>query len=266
MQTQYGSAYRKGMGREALYRRYGDRIIARPVDKRENYIKRCVAIAGDTLEIRQREIYINGAPSPAPKGVQYQYIVNTDGNAYIHDLWKKYRIYDVMQFPPHGYIIHTTPENAALIGSGNIPGIRSVEFFPQHSDKSIFPQDTSLFQWGLDNFGPIVIPKAGMTVTLTPANIALYRRAIEVYEGNRFEVADGKVMINGVHATTYTFKMDYYWLMGDNRHNSLDSRYWGFVPEDHVVGKAVFVWFSMDKHRGWFDGKVRWNKVFRKAN
>jgi signal peptidase I len=104
-----------------------------------------------------------------------------------------------------------------------------------------------------------------MTVELTPQNIAIYRRAIEVYEGNRFEVVDGAVLINDKPATSYTFNMDYYWLMGDNRHNSLDSRYWGFVPEDHVVGKAVFVWFSLDKHRGWFDGKIRWNKVFRRA-
>ncbi len=259
---QYGSGYVPGMGRENVHRRYYDRIIARPVDKRENYIKRCIALPGDTLEIRDRDIFINGKLSPAPQGAQYQYVVTTDGTAYIHDLWKRYRITDVGQFQ-HGYVIHTTPELAAIIGSGNIPGIRSVELYPQLPDRSIFPQDTNHFQWSLDNFGPLVIPAAGMKVKLTPENISLYRRAIEVYENNTFKVVEDKVFINGEATDTYTFRMNYYWLMGDNRHNSLDSRYWGFVPEDHVVGKAVFVWLSLDKTRGWFDGKIRWNKIFR---
>jgi signal peptidase I len=259
---QFGDTYQPGMGRDMLFRQFPNRIIARPVDKRDNYIKRCVAIAGDTLEIRNRDIYINGQKTQTPRGVQFRYMITTEGNAYIHDLWKKYRITDVSQYM-HGYIIHTTPEIAEKIASSGIPGIKSVELYGSEPDKAVFPQDTSLVQWGLDDFGPVVIPAAGMTITLTPMHVAMYRRAIEVYENNRFEIRDGMVYINGVQAETYTFKMDYYWLMGDNRHNSLDSRYWGFVPEDHVVGKAVFVWLSLDKTRGWFDGKIRWNKVFR---
>lgn len=259
---QYGSDYRPGMGRQMLYRQFPGRIIARPVDKRENYIKRCVAIAGDTLEIRNRDVFINGVKAAGIEGLQFSYNVTVDGSAYLHDLWKRYNIIDVSQWM-HGYIIHTTPEVVETLKRGNIPGIRSIEIMPQTPNRTIFPQDTSLFQWSLDDFGPVYVPKAGDVIKLTPENIAFYRRAIEVYENNTFEVSDGRIIINGQPADTYTFKMDYYWLMGDNRHNSLDSRYWGFVPEDHVVGKAVFVWLSLDKDRGWFDGKVRWNKVFR---
>jgi signal peptidase I len=120
-----------------------------------------------------------------------------------------------------------------------------------------FPQDTTHFKWNLDNFGPLVIPKKGTTVQLTPENIALYRRVIGVYEGNKLEEQNGQFIINGKPATSYTFKMDYFWMMGDNRHNSLDSRFWGFVPEDHVVGKAWFVWLSYGENG------IRWSRLFR---
>ncbi|MFO7723687.1 MAG: signal peptidase I [Bacteroidales bacterium] len=262
--SQRGSDYRPGMGRQNLWRQFPNRIIARPVDKRENYIKRCVAIAGDTLQIREREIYINGKLNPAPSGVQFSYIVITDGTGYIHDLWKRYGITDVSQFM-HGYLIHTTPEIAGIIAGSSIPGIKSIALFPQAPNRSIFPQDTTLFNWSLDDFGPVYVPRAGDVIKLTKENIAFYRRAIEVYENNTLEIVDDKVLINGAETDQYTFKMNYYWLMGDNRHNSLDSRYWGFVPEDHVVGKAVFVWLSLDKNKDWFGGKIRWKKVFRKV-
>ncbi len=260
----YGSAYRPGMGREMLQRQFYGRIVARPVDKRENYIKRCVAIAGDTLEIRDREVFINGRKAPVPPGLQFSYYITTDGSLYIYDLWEKYNITDVGQ-TMHGYRIHTTPAIAEQIKNAHIPGITRVELYPELPNKAIFPQDTTLFHWSLNDFGPLYIPKAGDKIKLTPENIALYRRAIEVYEKNSFEIREGKVYLNGEHADTYTFKMNYYWLMGDNRHNSLDSRYWGFVPENHVVGKAVFVWLSLDKNRGWLHGKIRWNKMFRKV-
>lgn len=262
--SRYGSDYRPGMGRDLLWQQYQGRIIARPVDKRENYIKRCVGIAGDSLEIRNREIYINGKKTQTPPGVQFSYIVTVDGSGYLNDLWEKYDITDVSQFM-HGYIIHTTPALAEKIRTSSIPGITSIELFSQLPNRSVFPQDTVHFNWSLDNFGPIYIPKAGDKISLTPQNISLYRRIIEVYEKNEFAIRDGKVYINGSLADHYTFKMDYFWLMGDNRHNSLDSRYWGFVPEDHVVGKAVFVWLSLNKNKGWLNGKIRWNKVFRKV-
>ncbi len=120
-----------------------------------------------------------------------------------------------------------------------------------------YPQDTARYKWNLDNYGPIIIPKKGSSIDLTPDNISLYRRVIQVYEHNKFEIRDGKCFINDKEAARYTFTMDYYWLMGDNRHNSLDSRFWGFVPEDHVVGKASFVWLSYG------EGGIRWRRLFR---
>ncbi|HRZ42930.1 MAG TPA: signal peptidase I [Bacteroidales bacterium] len=262
--ARFGSEYQPGMGRQLLYQQFGDRIIARPVDKRENYIKRCVAIAGDTLEIKNREIYINGVKTATPQGVQYSYMITVDGSAYLDQLWEKYNITDIGQFM-HGYIVHTTPAIAEKIRSSRIPGISSIDMYPQQPGNAIFPQDTLNFHWSLDNFGPLYIPKAGDRIELTPQNLSLYRRAIVVYEGNKLESRDGKVYLNDQPATHYTFKMNYYWMMGDNRHNSLDSRYWGFVPEDHVVGKAVFVWASLDKNKGWLNGKIRWDKLFRKV-
>jgi signal peptidase I len=128
---------------------------------------------------------------------------------------------------------------------------------PGHITNWTFPQDTAHFKWNVDNFGPLTIPKKGTNVILTPENIALYRRLITTYEGNSLLVANGQFVINGQPATSYTFKMDYYWMMGDNRHNSLDSRFWGFVPESHVVGKASFVWLSYGELG------IRWRRLFR---
>jgi signal peptidase I len=128
----------------------------------------------------------------------------------------------------------------------------------------VFPND-SRYSWTENDFGPLWIPARGATVALTTDNLPLYRRIIDVYENNDLEVRDGVIYINGAPADSYTFKMDYYWMMGDNRQNSADSRFWGFVPEDHIVGKASFVWLSLDNEKGWFDGKVRWSKMFRKV-
>ena len=115
----------------------------------------------------------------------------------------------------------------------------------------------------MDNFGPILIPERGMTIPINTGNISLYKRIIDVFENNDLKIKGDKIFINDLEADTYTFKMDYFWLMGDNRHNSADSRYWGFVPEDHVVGEAVFVWMSLDPNKSLFNGKIRWNKLLR---
>ena len=120
-------------------------------------------------------------------------------------------------------------------------------------------------KWTRDNYGPIYIPKKGAKLALNTYNLPIYERIIRVYEGNKLEVKDGKFFINGEQTTTYKFKMDYYWMMGDNRHNSADSRYWGFVPEDHVVGRPVLVWLSLNKDKGWFEGKIRFNRFFKNA-
>jgi signal peptidase I len=260
--SRYGSDYRPGMGRDLLYQQFGDRIVARPVDKCENYIKRCIGIAGDSLQIINRMVYINGKKAPTPKGVQYSYIITVDGSTYVDQIFEKFNITDVSQFM-HGYIVQTTPAVADQIKNAHIPGIAGIEIYPQTPNRAIFPQDTTWFNWSLDNFGPVYIPRAGDKIELTPQNLAIYRRAIEVYEHNKLEIRNGKVYLNDKPVTHYTFKMNYYWMMGDNRHNSLDSRYWGFVPEDHVVGKAVFVWLSLDKQKSILDGKLRWNKMFR---
>lgn len=146
--------------------------------------------------------------------------------------------------------------------AGNTKLISRIVKEPAIYSGDMFPQNLYT-KWDRDNYGPIWIPAKGATITLTDDNLPLYERCIEAYEGNKLERRADGIYINGQKTDTYTFQMDYYWMMGDNRHNSLDSRYWGFVPEDHVVGRPIVVWLSLDKDRGWFDGKIRWNRLFK---
>lgn len=245
---------------------FGD-IIARPVDKRENFIKRCIGIPGDVLQIINRKVLINGKEEQNPGKKQYKYIVRTDGSSISSRTLEKLEITENYTTDNAGnYELTLSDESLQKIKQfSNIKSVEPVVQAPGVWDQSLFPFD-STYRWNVDNFGPITIPKKGTTVKINTSNICLYRRIIGVFEGNKLEEKEGKIFINGTERTSYTFKMDYYWMMGDNRHNSADSRYWGFVPEDHVVGKAVFVWLSLDPNKSIFDGKIRWSKLFRIVN
>lgn len=260
-----GAQYKPGIGRDAVWRTFN--VTARPVDKRENYIKRCVALPGDTLSIVNQQIYISGVKGENPQKMQYNYTVATNGVPVSEKKLHELRISneDIQLYRAMG-IVPMTEETAAKIRKlPNVIEVKRTLYKPGEWEPNIFPYHRN-YPWNVDQFGPLYIPEAGATVALNMVTLPLYSRIIEVYEGNELIVKDSVIMINGKVADKYTFKQNYYWLMGDNRHNSADSRYWGFVPEDHVVGKAVFVWLSLDKDRGLTEGKIRWNKLFRFVN
>ena len=236
-------------------------IVDRPVDRRENYVKRCVGLPGNTLEIKDKVIYIDGKQAEQPENVQFNYNVqltqkmpeNLRRNLDISkdDLAM---LYQTGQLP-------LTNENYLKL-KDNTKLVKEISIVNNNYTQGIYPLNGNM-GWTVDNYGPLWIPKKGESITLTPENIAVYERPIVAYEGNTLEVKDDRIFINGKESNSYTFKMDYYWMMGDNRHNSADSRCWGFVPEDHIVGKPLFIWLSLDKDRGLFDGKIRWKRLFR---
>ena len=273
------------LGREYVHQRsdiFGD-IVWRPVDRRENYVKRCVATPGDTLQIRNNVIYINGKIEDNHDGVQYNYYVQTNGSMITESMFEK---------------LHVSKEDQRMVGSSNPDEMnlliklgfdinQPIYRFPMTEESKtklqtqtiitkiavepdllagrVFPLKVN-YGWSRDNFGPLYIPKKGATVALTMENLPIYEQIIRNYECNTLEVKDNTIYINHKASDSYTFKMDYYWMMGDNRHNSADSRFWGFVPEDHIVGRPVLVWLSLDKDKSLFQGKIRWNRFFKNAS
>lgn len=242
-------------------------IMWRPVDRRENYVKRCVGIAGDTLQIKDGKIYINNVMTKQPDNVQHNYYVELKEKFLPDSLRERLDIsnddyYEFMnRSSSHfGILPLTDAARKELESSGFCLNISYV--YPNDSEDT-YPQNMYK-KWTCDNYGPIWIPKRGESIKLSIDNIAIYERCIVAYEGNMLEVKEnGDIIINGKKTDSYTFKMDYYWMQGDNRHNSADSRYWGFVPEDHIVGKPILIWLSTNKDHGLFNGGIRWNRMFR---
>ena len=238
---------------------YGS-IDHRPTDRRENYVKRCVGLPGQTLQIKNRIVYLDGKANKEPENVQYTYYVKLKADL-PDDLLKELGISgeDLLSLNQNGYMPLT--KRAVKVLSARKDLVASIRLNTDAATGEVYPLN-AVTGWTRDNYGPIWIPKKGETVQLTLKNIALYERPIRVYEHNQLDVRNGRIYINGREAHSYTFKMDYYWMMGDNRHNSADSRYWGFVPEDHIVGKPIFIWWSSDPDRRGFSG-IRWNRLFR---
>lgn len=237
----------------------------RPVDKRENYIKRCIGIPGDSLKIIDGVVYVNGEVNYQPDDMQMVNVVKTTG-VMLNKKSKLRKKYDLVDGGPisnqgdHKFFL----SNRISEELGNEPVIEAI--VPEVKRKGrreeyIFPQSEA-FSWNEDNFGSLYIPKAGETVELNIEVLPLYERAISFYESNDLKVEEDKIYINGIETTSYTFKMDYYFMMGDNRHNSADSRFWGFVPEDHIVGKAVFIWLSLNNYADGLFDKIRWSRLF----
>ena len=238
---------------------YGD-IISRPTDRRENYVKRCVGLPGQTLQIKNRIVYLNGKANKEPDNVQYTYKMKLKGEFPI-DLADELGITneDLLMYNQSGVIPLTKKAYLALKANRNL--VESISINTDATYGDLYPLNTYT-GWTRDNYGPVWIPKKGESIALTLKNLPVYERSIKVYEGNDLKVDNaGRIFINGKQAKSYTFKLDYYWMMGDNRHNSADSRYWGFVPEDHIVGKPIFIWWSHSPDHPGFSG-IRWNRLF----
>ena len=258
----YNNVYAAGAAYMRQHPEEFGEITSRPTDRRENYVKRCVGLPGQTLQIKNDTVYLDGKPNPEPENVQYAYEVTFKQD--LPDELKRE--------------LGITEEDLYAQRNGNTvwmpltPKVRKQLEARKDIVASIaravpdagwlYPQNMAK-DWTTANYGPLWIPKKGETLRLTLANLPIYERPIRVYEGNSLEVRGGKIYINGKAADSYTFKMDYYWMQGDNRDNSADSRFWGFVPEDHIVGKPLFIWISLDPDYGLFDGKMRWSRFFK---
>lgn len=259
----------RSFGRENVIRNYGP-VKVRPSDKKDHYVKRCVAVAGDSLQIISGRVWVNGEMETVLPGMQNSYTVVTNGQRLSGNtidrlgLNKSELWYDP-QIPGYPAMPLTAEMLKELEATPKVVEIReNLDVYPPDypdSWKTIFPFDEN-YRWTRDNFGPLWIPSKDAEISLDTLNLPLYERLITAYEGNELKVVGDEIFINGVKAETYKFKQDYYFMMGDNRHNSLDSRYWGFVPEDHIVGKPALVWLSIDGNRK-FPENIRWRRFFK---
>ncbi len=237
-------------------------LTVRPIDKEDHYIKRCIGIPGDTLQIKERQVYINGVAAKNPKKMQFNYKVVSVGAPISPKALAAMGVTKKVGNSDNMYALNA--EQVEKIKSLS-PDIMVEVQTTNPPNMGLFPHDPKIMQnWTIDNYGPVVIPRKGMTIPLNGFTFPFYQRAIRVYEGNKLDVKNGKYYLNGKEAQNYTFKMDYYWMMGDNRHQSEDSRFWGFVPEDHIVGKPLFIWMSVEKEGP--NKGIRWSRVFKSAS
>jgi signal peptidase I len=236
----------------------GASLRVRPVDKKDHYIKRCVGLPGDSLQIINRQLFINGQKAQNPTHMQHAYLLKASQTSIN---LKKLGEWGINIYDPNikSGLLYLDEEQVSKVKAMGT----DIELIPlEMNDDQVFPPGQK--GWTFDNYGPIWIPKAGVTVNLTLENLAFFERIINVYEGNQLEVTDGKIKINGQETNSYTFKQNYYWAMGDNRRNSEDSRAWGFVPEDHIVGKPILIWFSLN-NASLKDG-INWKRIFTSPN
>lgn len=272
--SQWQRLYQSGKAYVAANKNVFGSIVVRPTDRRENYVKRCVGLPGQTLEIRDKVIYLDGKPMPQPSQAQWNYYLYTTGRQILSDeLCARLGISDedrAHQYDrPEMMAEHrigmplTNDAKAALLAEPGL--VDSIVEIMDGDFGTLYPLDHD-YGWTRDNYGPVLIPAKGLSVPLTMDNIAIYERPIRAYEGNDLVVKDGHILINGEEATQYTFTLDYYWMMGDNRHNSADSRYWGFVPEDHIVGKPLFIWLSVSPDSNPAASTYRMGRVFSSAS
>lgn len=240
-------------------------ILVHPYDKTDNYIKRCVGVGGDEIQVKNSILYVNGQPAFVPPGSQMEYTVETDGSPLSDEFLKSIGIDQDNMDPQDPPIWMLSQKNPTIYGMNMTaadmekvqkqPNVKNVQRKIDTGVGSLFPNDEVNYPWTVDNYGPLKIPAKGEVLQLNAQTISIYRRLISVYEGNKLDEVNGKFIINGKETTTYTTKYGYYWMMGDNRHRSQDSRFWGFVPETHVVGKASLIWFS-------WNGGPRWKRIF----
>jgi len=241
--------------------------VYKPTDLKTNYIKRCIAEAGDTIQIKDLQVYINGKVGENPVQRQFAYDVYfanvkdlENYHYYLMDIFKKFNVSPVGAFQS-SYRVMASPEAAEQIKTADyVVNVKNIIKPAGEIDLEIFPHNEK-FKWNVDNFGPLWIPQKGATIKLDEDNVIKYASTIKEYEGNEnVEVVNNEIKIDGKKITEYTFKQNYYFMMGDNRHNSMDSRYWGFVPEDHVVGKAALIWLSMDNEGKGLFGRIRFKR------